>query len=99
MQLYYFSILLFLHLCLRDTLAVRSDFNVSGLINTTTKEWINKPLEEGWSYRAAIAAGKKTPIEIDDYAFELGFTEKHNSFWFEGEGEQDNARARATATR
>lgn len=48
------------------------DFNASGLINTETKEWIIKP-EEWWSYNKAIRYGMVTPIDIDNYAFDLGF--------------------------
>jgi serine/threonine protein kinase len=47
------------------------DFDVSGLINTETNEWIIKP-PEFWAYNDAVEHGMKTPIEIDNYAFKEG---------------------------
>jgi serine/threonine protein kinase len=47
------------------------DFDVSGLINLKTNQWIVKPLEY-WSYNKAIENGYKTPQEIDDFSFEYG---------------------------
>lgn len=44
------------------------DFDVSGLIDLNTKEWIVKPLEF-WSYKKAIENGCETPKDIDDFAF------------------------------
>ena len=66
------------------------DFNVSGRIDKETNKWIIKPFE-GWSYRKAIGAGKNEPVDIDNYAFNLGFTKESelNHYWFkdrEGEG-------------
>lgn len=48
------------------------DFDVSGLINIETKEWIMKP-PLFWSYRTAIQNGMETPTDIDNYAFDIGF--------------------------
>ena len=47
------------------------DFDVSGLIDTETKEWIIKP-PEFWAYNNAVEHGMKTPVEIDNYAFKEG---------------------------
>ena len=47
------------------------DFDVSGLINTETKEWIIKS-PEFWAYNNAVEHGMKTPIDIDNYAFKEG---------------------------
>ena len=44
------------------------DFDVSGLVNLKTNNWIIKPLEY-WSYNTAIENGCTTPKEIDDYSF------------------------------
>jgi serine/threonine protein kinase len=48
------------------------DFDVSGLINKETNEWILEP-PKYWSYNEAVKNNKKTPIDIDNYAFEIGF--------------------------
>ncbi len=48
------------------------DFDVSGLINIETKEWIIKP-PKFWSYNTAIENGMETPTDIDNYAFDIGF--------------------------
>lgn len=48
------------------------DFNVSGLININTNEWIIEP-PKYWSYNKAINNGMKTAIDIDNYAFNIGF--------------------------
>jgi serine/threonine protein kinase len=48
------------------------DFDASGLIDIETKQWI-KPPPLYWSYREAIKNGMKTPIDIDNYAFDIGF--------------------------
>jgi hypothetical protein len=47
------------------------DFDVSGLIDLKTNEWIVKPLEY-WNYNKAIDNGFKTPKQIDDFSFEYG---------------------------
>ncbi len=47
------------------------DFDVSGLIDVNTGEWIIEP-KTSYSYREAVNAGLKTPIEIDNYAFNSG---------------------------
>jgi serine/threonine protein kinase len=47
------------------------DFDVSGLIDLKTNEWIVKPLEY-WNYNKAIENGFKTPKQIDDFSFEYG---------------------------
>lgn len=47
------------------------DFDVSGLMNTETKEWKIKP-PEFWAYNNAVEHGMKTPVEIDNYAFKEG---------------------------
>ena len=44
------------------------DFDVSGLIDLETNNWIIKPLEY-WSYNTAIENGYTTPKDIDDYSF------------------------------
>ena len=50
------------------------DFDVSGVIDTTTGDWINKMAPpKYWSYNKAIEAGNTKPIEIDNYAFDIGF--------------------------
>ena len=48
------------------------DFDVSGLIDIETNEWIINP-PKFWSYWEAIKNGKETPVDIDNYAFEIGF--------------------------
>lgn len=48
------------------------DFDVSGLINKETNEWILEP-PKYWSYNEATKNGMKTPIDIDNYAFGIGF--------------------------
>ena len=48
------------------------DFDGSGLINIENKEWIIRP-PSYWSYREAIKNGMKTPIDIDNYAFDIKF--------------------------
>lgn len=48
------------------------DFDVSGWMDTETKEWIIEP-PKYWSYNKAIENGMETPVDIDNYAFELGF--------------------------
>lgn len=44
------------------------DFDVSGLVDLKTNDWIIKPLEY-WSYNTAIEFGYTTPKDIDDYSF------------------------------
>lgn len=44
------------------------DFDVSGLVDLKTNDWIIKPLEY-WSYNTAIENGYTTPKDIDDYSF------------------------------
>ena len=44
------------------------DFNVSGLVDLKTNDWIIKPLEY-WSYNKAIENGYASPQDIDDYSF------------------------------
>jgi len=48
------------------------DFDGSGLINIETNKWITEP-QEWWSYREAIKNGMKTPIDINNYAFDIQF--------------------------
>lgn len=48
------------------------DFDASG--TTDAKDWKTKP-EMWWSYKKAIKAGCKTPIEIDDFSFNEYFGE------------------------
>lgn len=50
------------------------DFDASGMIDVETGEWKKRPPEFFWSYNQAVIHGMKTPIEIDDYAFRIGFT-------------------------
>ena len=47
------------------------DFDVSGMIDTETNEWIIEP-PKLHSYSVAIHNGMETPIEIDDYSFDMG---------------------------
>jgi serine/threonine protein kinase len=50
------------------------DFDVSGMIDTNNGEWITKMAPpKYYSFNEAVKAGMITPIEIDNYAFELGF--------------------------
>ena len=55
------------------------DFDVSGLIDVHTNEWIVKP-PKYWSYKQAVKNGMKKPIDIDNYAFDLEFT-KYKSIY------------------
>ena len=49
------------------------DFDASGLIDIKKPtEWIIEPFK-GWSYNKAIESGMILPIDIDNYAFEIGF--------------------------
>jgi hypothetical protein len=50
------------------------DFDVSGLINIKTQKWIIEP-PKWFAYKKAIEKGAKTPVEIDNSAFETGFSE------------------------
>jgi len=47
------------------------DFDVSGLIDVNTGEWIIEPAH-AYSYRQAENAGLTNPIEIDNYSFDKG---------------------------
>lgn len=47
------------------------DFDVSGLVDLKTNEWIVEPLQY-WNYNKAIDNGYTTPKEIDDFSFEYG---------------------------
>jgi hypothetical protein len=49
------------------------DFDCSGIIYTETNKWKIEP-PKYWSYNKAVANGMKTPVEIDNYAFDIGFT-------------------------
>jgi hypothetical protein len=51
------------------------DFDVSGLIDLKTNQWIVEPLKF-WSYNKAIENGCQTPKEIDDFAFNYGLIKK-----------------------
>jgi hypothetical protein len=46
------------------------DFDCSGIMDIETKEWKKKP-KMYYSYTMAVTAGKETPLEIDDYIFEM----------------------------
>ena len=46
------------------------DFDLSGIIDTETMEWIIKPFDS-YNYRTAIQNNCMSPIEIDDWSFEL----------------------------
>jgi len=48
------------------------DFDASGIINIKTKKWEDKA-PTLFAYRQAIEKGMKTPIEIDNYAFDKEF--------------------------
>ena len=51
------------------------DFDTSGIIDIHTNKWKVEP-DHYWSYNQAIDAGHTEPIAIDDYAFEIGITDK-----------------------
>jgi serine/threonine protein kinase len=51
------------------------DFNASGLINIETNTWIIEP-QEWWSYNKALQNGMVSPFDIDNYAFDIEFTNK-----------------------
>ena len=53
------------------------DFDASGLIDLTSKEWILKP-QHYWSYNEAIKNGALTPKEIDDWSFNYNMIEEVN---------------------
>lgn len=47
------------------------DFDGSGITNTDKKKtWLHRAASY-WSYRQALANGFKTPLEIDNFAFEI----------------------------
>lgn len=52
------------------------DFDVSGITKNAGKKWNLAP-SEYWSYRQAIANGKKTPKNIDDFSFNIGLVRKN----------------------
>jgi serine/threonine protein kinase len=54
------------------------DFDASGLINLSTKEWKLKPIDKYWSYKEAIKNGAKTPKEIDDWSFHHNIIKEGN---------------------
>ena len=47
------------------------DFDVSGLVDVTTGEFILNPPKH-WAYNNAINNGWRNPIDIDNFAFENG---------------------------
>lgn len=49
------------------------DFDGSGIINKSTFEWIKKPNTSFFSYRKAIENDMKTPVEIDNFSFNMNF--------------------------
>lgn len=49
------------------------DFDVSGLTDIETKEWIIEP-PKYWSYNKATQNGMISPTDIDNYAFDIGLT-------------------------
>jgi serine/threonine protein kinase len=54
------------------------DFDASGLIDLTTKEWKLTPVQDYWSYTQAIKNGSTTPKEIDDWSFRYNIIEAGN---------------------
>jgi len=48
------------------------DFDASGLIYIETGEWKRRPAM-WWSHERAIENGMETPVNIDDFAFDLEF--------------------------
>jgi serine/threonine protein kinase len=52
------------------------DFDASGITTADGKNWLIRP-SDYWSYRQALANGKKDPKEIDDFAFDINFTRKN----------------------
>jgi len=55
------------------------DFNVSGLIDVETQNWIIEA-KHYYAYNQAIKMGYKTPIEIDNYTFETFLSKSRTSF-------------------
>jgi len=47
------------------------DFDVSGLLDLQTNQWIVEPLNY-WNFNKALENGCKTPKQIDDYSFNYG---------------------------
>jgi len=52
------------------------DFNASGLIDIETGEWKRRP-PMWWSHERAIENGMETPVNIDDFAFDLEFQKQN----------------------
>jgi serine/threonine protein kinase len=52
------------------------DFNASGLIDIETGEWKRRP-PMWWSHARAIENGMETPVNIDDFAFDLEFQKQN----------------------
>ena len=48
------------------------DFDVSGVINNESGEWIIEP-PKYWSYKNAIKNGMENPVDIDNFLFNLTF--------------------------
>ena len=48
------------------------DFDVSGVINNESGEWIIEP-PKSWSYKNAIKNGMENPVDIDNFLFNLTF--------------------------
>jgi serine/threonine protein kinase len=46
------------------------DFDASGIMNTTTLEWIKHANPFYYAYRTAVDAGFTGPIEIDNFSFD-----------------------------
>jgi serine/threonine protein kinase len=53
------------------------DFDASGMVSRNSKKWSREPMPY-WSYEQALAKGLSDPKEIDDYAFDIGFSNLHN---------------------
>lgn len=53
----------------RDGLVKLYDFDISGVVDVGTTNWIIQPLDYCYAYKAAVKAGCVTPVEIDDFAF------------------------------
>jgi serine/threonine protein kinase len=51
------------------------DFDASGIVGKS-KKWNISPPVYYWSYSQAVANGKTDPVEIDDFAFDIGLVRK-----------------------
>lgn len=52
------------------------DFDVSGVTKPNKTDWNIRP-SPYWSYRQATASGMKDPIDIDNFAFDIGIVREN----------------------